>query len=135
MFFRYDSESRSFDITFQSEQWLKSAIISQLFTDLRSEGDEASKGDVNTGWWAESLAEFDTGSELYKIKQSKLTPEAIEMACQSVSNALKELQSRGVIELFDLLPEVTGAALILQIQVKPSNEPRMVHFGFRVPID
>jgi phage gp46-like protein len=129
MFFHFNKEAKIFDISFDSCHWLESFAITQIFTDKKDPLNSA------TGWWAESLESFTVGSELFKIKRNKLTEENIELAAQSVSNALAYLQNEKAITLFDLLPEVKNNALLLNVQVLPANEPRMVNFGFHVPVD
>jgi phage gp46-like protein len=126
MFFHYDSHSRFFEISMNPEHWLESAIISQIFTDKRN------LDDLATGWWAESLEGLEAGSELYQMKRAKLTSENVEMATQSVTNALKYLQDAGFIDQFDVLCDALPGALMLKVQATAVNTPRMVNFGFRV---
>jgi phage gp46-like protein len=109
--------------------WLESFVATQIFTDKKD------KNDSSTGWWAESLEEFTAGSELYKLKRQKLTPENVELAVQSVSNSLAYLQEQNAITLFDILPESENGVLLLNLRVLPASQPRMVDFGFHFRVE
>lgn len=109
------------------ERGVTTGVIVSLFSDARAPIDSLPdpKSDPR-GWWADPRPEF--GSLLWLMEREKQLPETLELAKETVRDALAWLTREGVAESIDVA--ATWAArgvLVLRIEIARGSARKWAH--------
>jgi phage gp46-like protein len=114
----------TFDIEFENGDFksttgLDTAIIMSLFVDKRASQDEISEPSLRRGWQGNELnndSDYEIGSKLFLLDQSRATQKTVNNAESYASDGLSHFIQDGIAKKIDVSGESSGSNVTLNIE-------------------